>query len=107
LHLTHFWLLQKKPTFSVHQEIGNLRRHPRHTASTPVLQTKLCFCGLAPGSACLYGRFHESDLLRHVFETMGARCKEEGWVGVRGFAVAASVISPDVLKQKQIFGASM
>jgi hypothetical protein len=28
-----------------------------------------------------HGRFRESDLLRHVFETTVARCMEEGLVG--------------------------
>ncbi|AXI41418.1 transposase [Sulfitobacter sp. SK011] len=46
-----------------------------------------------------HGRFRESDLLRHVFETTVARCIEEGLVGGEGFAVDASLISADVQKQ--------
>lgn len=46
-----------------------------------------------------HGRFRESDLLRHVFETTVARCMEEGLVGGQGFAVDASLISVDVQKQ--------
>ncbi|PRZ41449.1 transposase [Tritonibacter scottomollicae] len=46
-----------------------------------------------------HGRFRESDLLRHVFETTVARCMEEGLVGGQGFAVDASLISADVQKQ--------
>ena len=36
-----------------------------------------------------HGRFRESDLLRHVFETTVARCMKEGLVGGQGFAVDA------------------
>ncbi|MGJ8585634.1 MAG: IS1182 family transposase [Marinosulfonomonas sp.] len=46
-----------------------------------------------------HGRFRESDLLRHVFETTVARCMKEGLVGGQGFAVDASLISADVQKQ--------
>ena len=46
-----------------------------------------------------HGRFRESDLLRHVFETTVARCMAEGLVGGHGFAVDASLISADVQKQ--------
>ena len=46
-----------------------------------------------------HGRFRESDLLRHVFETTVARCMAEGLVGGQGFAVDASLISADVQKQ--------
>jgi len=45
-----------------------------------------------------HGRFRESDLLRHVFETTVARCMEERLVGGQGFAVDASLISADVQK---------
>ncbi len=46
-----------------------------------------------------HGRFRESGLLRHVFETTVARCMEEGLVGSRGCAVDASLISAAVQKQ--------
>jgi len=46
-----------------------------------------------------HGRFRESDLLRHVFETTVARCMKEGLVGGQGFAVDASLIAADVQKQ--------
>jgi hypothetical protein len=41
-----------------------------------------------------HGRFRESDLLRHrtLFETVLARCIEQGFVGGEGFAVDASLI---------------
>jgi transposase len=46
-----------------------------------------------------HGRFRESDLLRHVFETTVSRCMKEGLVGGQGFAVDASLIAADVQKQ--------
>ncbi|WP_291733411.1 IS1182 family transposase [Leisingera sp. F5] len=46
-----------------------------------------------------HGRFRESDLLRHVFETTVERCVSEGLVGGQGFAVDASLIVADVQKQ--------
>ncbi len=46
-----------------------------------------------------HGRFRESQLLRHVFETSVARCMAEGLVGGKGFAVDASLIVADVQKQ--------
>ncbi|SMC13996.1 hypothetical protein ROA7745_03858 [Roseovarius aestuarii] len=46
-----------------------------------------------------HGRFRESDLLRHVFETTVARCMEEGLVGGQGLAVDATLIVADVQKQ--------
>jgi IS5 family transposase len=39
-----------------------------------------------------HGRFRQSDVLRHVFETVVRRCMEEGLVGGEGFAVDASLI---------------
>ena len=35
------------------------------------------------------GRFRDSDVLRHVFETVVRRCMDEGLVGGEGFAVEA------------------
>ncbi len=46
-----------------------------------------------------HGRFRESNLLRHVFEMIVARCIEEGLVGGQGFAADASLIVADVQKQ--------
>jgi transposase len=40
-----------------------------------------------------HGRFRESDLLRHVFESVVQRCMAEGLVGADGFAVDASLIA--------------
>ena len=39
-----------------------------------------------------HGRFRESDILRHLFETVVERCIDEGLVGADGFAVDASLI---------------
>ena len=46
-----------------------------------------------------HGRFRESDLLRHVFETTVARWMDEGLVGGQGFAVDASLIVAGVQRQ--------
>jgi len=51
-----------------------------------------------------HGRFRDSDLLRHVFETVLARCVAEGLVGGEGFAVDASLISADANRQKGVEG---
>jgi transposase len=47
-----------------------------------------------------HGRFRESDLLRHLFETVVRRCIEEGLVGGEGFAVDASLIKAEANRQK-------
>ncbi len=52
-----------------------------------------------------HGRFRDSDLLRHVFETVLARCMAEGLVGGEGFAVDASLITADASWQKRLDGA--
>ena len=46
-----------------------------------------------------HGRFRESDLLRHLFETVVARCIEEGLVSGQRLAVDASLIEADANKQ--------
>src|SRR5919112_1758595 len=53
-----------------------------------------------------HGRFRESDLLRHLFETVLRRCIEEGLVGGEGFAVDASLIRADANRQKGVEGAT-
>ena len=50
------------------------------------------------------GRFRESDILRHVFESVVRRCMGEGLVGGEGFAVDASLIQADANKQRSIPG---
>jgi transposase len=51
-----------------------------------------------------HGRFRESDLLRHVFESVVHRCLEEGLVGGEGFAVDGSLIRADANRQRGIEG---
>ena len=42
-----------------------------------------------------HGRFRESDLLRHVFTTVVARCIDEELVAGEGFAIDASLVRAD------------
>jgi transposase len=51
-----------------------------------------------------HGRFRESDILRHLFETVVERCLREGLVGGEGFAVDASLIAADANKQRSTPG---
>ena len=51
-----------------------------------------------------HGRFRQSDILRHLFETVVERCLREGLVGGKGFAVDASLIAADANKQRSIPG---
>ncbi len=46
-----------------------------------------------------HGRFRDSGLLRHVFETVGARCIAEGFVSGQRPAVDASLIEADTNRQ--------
>lgn len=46
-----------------------------------------------------HGRFRDSDLLRHVFEAVVARCIDEGLVSGQRFAVDASLIEADTNRQ--------
>ena len=50
------------------------------------------------------GRFRQSNILRHVFETVVCRCMAEGLVSGEGFAVDASLIQADANKQRSIPG---
>ena len=50
------------------------------------------------------GRFRQSDILRHLFETVVQRCLREGLVGGEGFAVDASLIAADANKQRSVPG---
>jgi transposase len=51
-----------------------------------------------------HGRFRQSDILRHLFETVVDRCLREGLVGGEGFAVDASLIAADANKQRSVPG---
>ncbi|MEJ8563554.1 IS1182 family transposase [Yoonia sp. GPGPB17] len=46
-----------------------------------------------------HGRFRESELLRHLFETTVGRCIEEGLVSGQRMAIDASLIEADANKQ--------
>ena len=46
-----------------------------------------------------HGRFRDSDLLRHLFETTVARCIADGLVSGQHFAADTSLIEADVNKQ--------
>ncbi|MFZ7092405.1 hypothetical protein [Primorskyibacter sp. 2E233] len=46
-----------------------------------------------------HGRFRDSELLRHLFETSVARCIEEGLVSGQRMAIDASLIEADANKQ--------
>jgi len=48
------------------------------------------------------GRFHESDLLRCLFETVLRRCLAEGLVGGEAFAVDASLIKAEANRQRGV-----
>jgi hypothetical protein len=50
------------------------------------------------------GRFRDSQVLRHVFETVVRRCMDEGLVGGEGFTVDASLIAADANKQRSLPG---
>jgi len=47
-------------------------------------------------------RFRDSDMLRHLFETVVQRCMSEGLVGGESFAVDASLIQADANKQRSV-----
>ncbi len=51
-----------------------------------------------------HGRFRDSDLMRHLFETVLRRCMDEGLVGGEGFAIDASLIKADANRQKGVEG---
>ena len=49
-----------------------------------------------------HGRFRDSDLFRHLFETVLARCIAEGLVGGDAFGVDASIITADANRFNKI-----
>jgi transposase len=51
-----------------------------------------------------HGRFRDSNVLRHLFETVVHRCMAEGLVGGDGFAVDASLIKADANRQNGFEG---
>jgi transposase len=54
-----------------------------------------------------HGRFRESDLFRHVFETVVRRCMDSGLVRGEGFAVDATVIEANASRFKRAPGADV
>jgi len=50
------------------------------------------------------GRFRQSELLRHLFESVVQRCLDEGLIGGESFAVDASLIQADANKQRSLPG---
>lgn len=51
-----------------------------------------------------HGRFRDSEVLRHVFETVLRRCMAEGLVQGEGFAIDASVIEADANRSRAVPG---
>jgi transposase len=51
-----------------------------------------------------HGRFRDSDVLRHVFESVLARCMTEGLVKGEGFAIDASIIKADAGRSSAVPG---
>lgn len=51
-----------------------------------------------------HGRYRQSDVFRHVFETVLRRCMSEGLVGGEGFAIDASVIKADANRARGVPG---
>ena len=51
-----------------------------------------------------HGRFRDSGVLRHVFETVLRRCMAEGLVQGEGFAVDASIIKADANRARSATG---
>lgn len=49
-------------------------------------------------------RTRDSDMLRHVFESVLRRCMSEGLVGGEGFAIDATVIKADANRTRGIAG---
>ena len=51
-----------------------------------------------------HGRFRDSDVLRHVFESVLSRCMAEGLVKGEGFAIDASIIKADASRLSAVAG---
>jgi transposase len=52
-----------------------------------------------------HGRFRQSDVFRHLFESVLRRCMSEGLVGGEGFAIDASVVKADANRARGVPGA--
>lgn len=53
-----------------------------------------------------HGRFRESDIFRHVFESVVRRCMAAGLIGGEGFAIDASVMEADASRYKGVDGSA-
>jgi hypothetical protein len=60
------------------------------------------WCLITPRSR--HGRFRESDVFRHVFESVLQRCISEGLIGGEGFAIDASVVKADAARASGFSG---
>ena len=49
-----------------------------------------------------HGRFRDSDLFRHLFETVLTRCIAEGLVGGEAFGVDASIVQADAKRLNKV-----
>ena len=49
-----------------------------------------------------HGRFRDSNLFRHLFETILARCIAEGLVGGEAFGVDASIVQADAKRLNKV-----
>ncbi len=49
-----------------------------------------------------HGRFRDSDLFRHLFETVLTRCIDEGLVGGEAFGVDASIVQADAKRLNKV-----
>ena len=70
-----------------------------------------CFCRLdladpvpdhSTFSKNRHGRFRDSDLFRHLFETVLSRCIVEGLVGGEAFGVDASIVQADAKRLNKV-----
>ena len=70
-----------------HRDNADVRWHPRNQRTF---------------SKNRHGRFRESELLRHLFETTVARCIDGGLVGGESFGVDASLIPANANRTRGI-----
>src|SRR6202040_3433295 len=101
-----------RPTkYSIFLSLGCHTECQDSRLGTPARLLHLCRLGLdgrvpdhSTFSKNRHGRFRQSDMLRHLFETVVERCLREGLVGGEGFAVDASLIAADANKQRSVPG---
>ena len=86
LNLAYRWFCRLDLTHPVPNHSSFSKNRPSHG-----LQANHC--------RAVHGRFRDSDLLRHLFETTVARCTAEGLVSGQRFAADSSLIEADANKQ--------